>query len=400
MVLLSSLAIQACSQPENLGSEGNRPGEVALASEPVDESWHWMDVPGTRCGHSDAPTGIAINQTARSTKLMIYLEGGGACSTAAECQASAACPIWGAAAKNLDGYDAAHFAADIGTRYNGQPYGSRGIWERPQDNPSTVNPFQDYSFVFIPYCTGDFFRGNQTEPSPITGAVHAGYQNVTLDLNVIRRYFPNPSAVVLVGSSAGAFGALWNYKRIHDVFAPQGTSTPPPVTLLMEAGAPIPDDSIPAYRDRQQSWAQAWGLGTTSPAGPSVTHDNDVLQWLLNAYPNEQFALLESAGDGQVDHGDGILSMYTTDPYCDPLHPQAMTDGYFELRNQLSGYRNMAFYYPTWNMHGYIHNSHIEASTYTPDAFVPFVGDGLPQSDVFGPLANHTLVDWLRRLAR
>src|SRR5215468_7682801 len=42
------------------------------------EQWTWVDFPNTACGNG-MPTGLAVNLTTKSSRVLVYLEGGGAC---------------------------------------------------------------------------------------------------------------------------------------------------------------------------------------------------------------------------------------------------------------------------------------------------------------------------------
>src|ERR1700760_689819 len=47
-------------------------------TEAVEGTWTWIDFPNTTC-RDGSPSGIGVIKNSASTKLMIYLEGGGAC---------------------------------------------------------------------------------------------------------------------------------------------------------------------------------------------------------------------------------------------------------------------------------------------------------------------------------
>src|SRR4051794_38185775 len=69
------------------------------------ETWTWLDVPGMVCGNG-SPTGIAVNPSTKSQKLVILFEGGGACWEAAACY-GIVIPV---TASHLDGFNATTFA--------------------------------------------------------------------------------------------------------------------------------------------------------------------------------------------------------------------------------------------------------------------------------------------------
>ena len=83
-------------------------------------------------------TGFGINPSNASKKLMIFLEGGGACFNAVTCLVNP--------------------SAFSGNNYTGS---SAGIFNRAD----IANPVKDWNFVDVPYCTGDVHAGNNPNGS-------------------------------------------------------------------------------------------------------------------------------------------------------------------------------------------------------------------------------------------
>src|SRR6185312_15776670 len=155
--------------------------------------WVWADVNGAFC-RDGTPTGVAVSQGsgAGADKLMIYLEGGGACFNAATCL--------------LNPSTFKFSSWSNGTSANA------GLFDRS----NAMNPVKDWNFVYVPYCTGDVHAGNNptaTIPN-VTGTKFVGYQNMTLALQRILPTFTNLSKVFLTGISAGGFGAAANYVQV------------------------------------------------------------------------------------------------------------------------------------------------------------------------------------------
>ena len=70
------------------------------------------------------------------------------------------------------------------------------------------NPFAGYTFVYVPYCTGDVHLGDATtEYSPELTVQHKGWVNGTAALTYLAEHFPDAAHVVVVGESAGAIAA-------------------------------------------------------------------------------------------------------------------------------------------------------------------------------------------------
>lgn len=121
-----------------------------------------------------------------SDKLLIYFQGGGAC--------------WFGNICDLD----ANPTYDPFVDESDQP-GPTGIF----DYSNEENPFADYNTVFIPYCTGDVFLGDnvRTYSSEATEAFtiyHKGYVNSSTVLDWTFANISDPSTVFVTGSSAGS----------------------------------------------------------------------------------------------------------------------------------------------------------------------------------------------------
>ncbi len=125
------------------------------------------------------------------SKVVMYFEGGGACFTAEMC---------GPASRS---YDRTVDGAD-------DPGGFGGIF----DFTNPANPFADWSFVFVPYCTGDVHIGDSTHDYG-NGVVveHNGIPNAMFALDQLVSRYGSAGEVFVTGSSAGGvpaplFGAL------------------------------------------------------------------------------------------------------------------------------------------------------------------------------------------------
>jgi hypothetical protein len=88
-----------------------------------------------------------------------------------------------------------------------------GIW----DFDSHDNPFADYSIVYMPYCDGSVFTGDNDVFDPAFGVAigvpaavvrfHRGLRNQSAGMDLARETFPNASRITVAGSSAGGVGA-------------------------------------------------------------------------------------------------------------------------------------------------------------------------------------------------
>lgn len=95
-----------------------------------------------------------------------------------------------------------------------------GIW----DFDSKDNPFADYSIVYMPYCDGSVFTGDNDVFDPtwqafIEGLLslppgagppvrfHRGMRNQSAGIDLAKQMFPHASRITVAGSSAGGVGA-------------------------------------------------------------------------------------------------------------------------------------------------------------------------------------------------
>ncbi len=89
-----------------------------------------------------------------------------------------------------------------------------GLWsDNGIDTPigNIPNPLADYSIVYLPYCDGSVFTGDNdvVDPDFPFGPVrfHRGLRNLSAGMDVAKDLFPRARKIVLAGSSAGGVGA-------------------------------------------------------------------------------------------------------------------------------------------------------------------------------------------------
>jgi hypothetical protein len=133
----------------------------------------------------------AFTRAGNPAKLLVMLQGGGAC--------------W------QDFYN-----CNVLSEAQEPPVDRVGIW----DFDSPDNPFADYSIVYMPYCDGSVFAGDNDVFDPAFGAAigvpsavvrfHRGLRNVTAGMDVAKATFSNPSRITVAGGSAGGVGAAFS----------------------------------------------------------------------------------------------------------------------------------------------------------------------------------------------
>jgi hypothetical protein len=272
-------------------------------------TWMWLDVPGAEC-MDGSRTGVGLNVGPRFDKLMIFFEGGGACFNGYTC----------AGVANQDGYDSRDLATWIGT------FGSRGIFDRNDAD----NPLKDWTFVFVPYCTGDIFAG--TNPEGFGGRKQVGYTNVGHLLDLLVPEVP-ATEVLVTGASAGGFGAAYNFVRIQEAFGPDVRAT-----LLDDSGPPLADDFMTPCL--QQQIRQVWGLDASLPADCADCTGADggglvnVIPYAAARYPDRKLGIVSSTRDGVIRlfYGQGWPNCQSPQS---PMPEQKYAEGIADLRDRV-----------------------------------------------------------------
>jgi Pectinacetylesterase len=173
------------SSPASQSSVGQTlpPTETAA----TDTVWEKV-VPGGDCACADDSEFNFWMRQADPSKVVLFLEGGGACFDATSCAFT----------------DEDSTLYDWNIAADDDPALLSGIFDF--SNPE--NPFADYSFVYVPYCTGDLHLGNKTrEYSAELNVEHVGMVNGTAALDYLATNYPDAEQVVVVGESAGAVAA-------------------------------------------------------------------------------------------------------------------------------------------------------------------------------------------------
>ncbi|MFN6120393.1 MAG: pectin acetylesterase-family hydrolase, partial [Actinomycetes bacterium] len=138
-------------------------------------------VPGGDCRCADGSEYAFWVRDAAPSKVLFFLQGGGACFSALTCSFTS-----GAYQVTVDGGD--------------DPTGDPGIF----DLTDPRNPFADWSMVFVPYCTGDVHLGDAAADYGGLVVEHRGAVNARAALDELVRRFPDATEVVVAGESAGA----------------------------------------------------------------------------------------------------------------------------------------------------------------------------------------------------
>jgi len=184
--LVLSQSLSACDSEEE--TPLRRLAPPPFAGEVITHPDGWLEVkPGgdTRCSRGSEYSYFV--RPGLTDKLLVEFQGGGACWNTGTCSI--------AGAIFTETVDAVRQTVGV---YK------EGIYDH--SNPD--NPFQNWTHVFVPYCTGDVHWGNKTEDYGAFTIEHNGYNNSLSAMSWIAENITAPSKVAVTGCSAGGYGSL------------------------------------------------------------------------------------------------------------------------------------------------------------------------------------------------
>lgn len=292
------------------------PGEWTwLGPEEFDNAPECMDGTLTGLGLSRSPTG--------SKKVLIFMQGGGACFDGQTC----------AIADHALSAD--HMDADTFAEWKDSA-GRATVMNRDRSE----NPFRDWNYVFVPYCSGDVFSG--ANEKGFDGRPQLGFKNVSAYLPRLKATFHDAQQVVLGGTSAGGYGAAYNYVQVQKAFA--GLD----ITVIDDSGPPLSSTFTPTCL--QEKWASTWQMDKTSPVdGPFPLREGggglfQLVQDLIRAHPKSKFAFISHEADLVMRYFHGIgFSFNCAAPGL--LSGDFFADGLREVRS-IQGDNFLTYYGP------------------------------------------------------
>ena len=165
-----------------------------------------------------------------------------------------------------------------------------------QDNPS--NPLSDWTVLYLPYCDGSFFTGDRDFDEDGDGVgerLHRGLQNLSGALRTIKERFPDPSRVLLTGSSAGAFGTIPGSVLVRSVY-PEAT-----LQVFNDSGVGVARPGEPAFVEKildeqglvplfPETCEDCWADG----------HITRLVHWIFERDPDIQMAVFSSMHDSVI----------------------------------------------------------------------------------------------------
>ena len=340
----------ADSGPQALDASVRPPPFVATGA-PItaaDGAWTWVGFPDSFC-RDGSTAGIAVSLESASNKVMIYVEGGGACFDSITCLANPA---------NTSGQQAAKTA---------------GVFDRT----NAANPVKDWNFVYVPYCTGDIGAGNNPKGtvSGVTGTqMFVGRPNLEAFLNRVVPTFPNATNVLLTGVSAGGFGAATNVPLVQSAFPAVK------INLIDDSGPPMSSQYLPSCL--QKEWSTTWGFENSflKDCGAACPNPDDYVldyaKFIGKNYSDRMAGLLESDTDGVISAFYGYGNNNCTGSLLTPIAGATYTAALVDFRTQIMGVDpNFGTYYPDSSQHTWLGDSSLYSETLGGTTLISWVSN-------------------------
>jgi hypothetical protein len=204
----------------------------------------WYDIPVAGATSSDGSEWHGIFRKGTENKVVVYFFGGGVSITP----------------ETSEGGKAFYATTMLAQDFVAQG----GIGSSSEDNP-----FKDWSFIVIPYATGDFHAGTGIYEGERT-VYHTGYNNYSAFVEQIKPYVGEPDTLLVTGFSAGGFATSLLADDVIDRFPSAGN-----VTVCV-------DSSLLLYDGWHDTAVDLWR--TPSEISDRLTSNNIVLDSLTALY--------------------------------------------------------------------------------------------------------------------
>jgi hypothetical protein len=169
-----------------------------------------------------------------------------------------------------------------------------GIW----DFSSEDNPFRNYSVVYVPYCDGSDFTGDNDVVvanfpfGPVR--FHRGIRNLSAGMDLAKTTFPDASRITIAGTESGGIGAA----TFSPFLARFLYGNDKKLTVLNDAGAiavNLSENTAIAAR------AADWQFGKFYPESCTLCDDmgqtTEIINWRLNNDTTVREAFYSTDGD-------------------------------------------------------------------------------------------------------
>lgn len=195
----------------------------------------------------------------QSDSLLIYLQGGGSCSSAV-CSAT--------------------------TTANGA-VPSNGIMN-PNDS---ANPVAKWNLVYVPYCDGSLHYGDKDHADELPPRYHHGLRNLSAALDVGVSKFPKPKQILLAGSSAGGLGTIYAAPLVRLLY-PEAK-----LFVFNDSGVGVSTPDGARAKLTRDEWGTQQLIPTSCAECLSSPHSTPVITWTLMHDPDVRVAIFSAYED-------------------------------------------------------------------------------------------------------
>jgi len=294
--------------------------------------WVKVELPGTVCGDGSQYK-FFVNYSDVSNDLVIGLEPGGACWDYESCTGQSG--IRGAA--NVNGLDDFHWET--------APFINPFLQRLYDDNET-----KDWNMVYLPYCTGDVYAGNNvitySDPNGVKPDIefhHQGHNNMMAAIGWMNEQFTHVPKMLVNGCSAGGAGSIVNYYFIRT-----GMPGIERGFMLNDSGPIMP--STGWSKPLHDKVFDAWAVDTILADLPLEFDPNDfgtINTMLADQFPDDRLATTYFRRDFN-------FSLYSYERFYEyPPKDEIMGMWWDDTQLLLDVYDtrdNLAYYIPYWRM--------------------------------------------------
>lgn len=351
-------------------------------------SWYEVTLPessGASCGNG-TPMRFYINR-AQSKDMMLMMEPGGACWDYATCTETATEGAQaGLGAFNPDGI-AENYMNGTTNRSLITAFLSPLMIRMDLAHLLVGEPrveTQDWTQVFVPYCTGDIHmgsavRGYTSDAGDWRLQHYSGLRNVQAVAQWLTAHgFGQPGRLLVYGTSAGGYGTLANYATLRTTLQPQAHSA-----LLDDAGTvfntpfgadPAVYPSVGLYDRVRTEWgmdAPNGMIGVNSRLSPYFDPGNlgSAYAALSKTYPHDRFGFATYQRDAVIAayHYRAFVPAVIAAP--DDASKDALSLSMFaqeldRLKETLDPLPNFGYFMP-WARGSFMHNHQVTVVSFT-----------------------------------
>ncbi len=304
--------------------------ELVIPDREVYREWIKIELPGTVCGNGSQYK-FFVNYSDTSNNLVIAMEPGGACWDYDSCSGSSG--IRGAA--NVNGLDDNH--VDLA------PFIVPFLNQHYEENHTA-----DWNMVYLPYCTGDVFTGNNvitySDPRGENEDLvfhHNGHKNMMAVIEWMNGQFEDVPKMLVNGCSAGGAGSIINYYFIRNRL--KGVKNG---YLLSDSGPIMPSDGF--SRHLHDKIRVSWNVDSILDTLPFAFDRNNfgsLNSFLADEFPDDRLAVTYFRRDYN-------FSLYSYERFFDFPPKEEIMHMWWEdtklLMSLYDDYDNLAYYIPYW----------------------------------------------------